>query len=177
MSITTYTTKDFKDRRSAWRTTTLFEETLHKDLVTEYTPLYALCDEEKSTSGLYSLKYLYLQLRDSQEYLFAQMYLGGWDHWQSICKSWTLSPHIEAWRKELKLKLRSEYLYKVREIASGDGPAALQAVRYLMEADGGGVGSSRARGRPSKGEKEAALKQELDEQKEVTSEALRLGLN
>jgi len=168
---------DFKDKRNAWRTTTLFEETLSKELVGEYEPIYSLVDEEQSASGLPSLKYLYLQARDSNEYLFAELYLGGWDHWQQLCKSWALKPHIEDWRNELKLKLRSEYLLKVREMAAGDGPTSLQAIKYLMEQEGGAAKASAKRGRPNKEAPlptDGELKRERDD---LHQEAQRLGLH
>lgn len=174
---TKYTLEDLKDARNAWRTTTLFEETISPDLKTKYPPLFSMCDEEYSSSGLPSLKYRYLQLRDSNEYLFAQTYLGGWGHWQLMVKSWALKSHIDNWRNELKLKLRSEYLNKVRDLSDGDGPASLQALKYLMEAEAGGVGSGSKRGRPSKGEKEKFLREQSMEEDEQREEAARLGLN
>lgn len=167
--------KDLKDKRNAWRTTTLFEETLAKDLVGEYEPVYSLVDTVQSDSGLPSLKYLYLETRDSNEYLFSELYLGGWDHWQQLCKSWALKPHIEDWRKELKLKLRSEYLLKVREMAAGDGPTSLQALKYLMDQEAGS-GTTAKRGRPTK-EAPLPTDQELRrERNDLHEEAARLGL-
>lgn len=174
---TKYTLDDLKDVRQVWRTTTLFEETCSPDLKLKYPPLFSLCDQEYSSSGLPSLKYRYLQLRDTNEYLFAETYLGGWGHWQAIVKSWLLNPHIEDWRNELKLKLRSEYLNKVRDLSDGDGPASLQALKYLMEAEAGGIGSGSKRGRPSKGEKEKYLREATQEEDDQREEAKRLGLN
>lgn len=167
--------KVFKDVRGVWRTTTLFEETCDRP---GYTPVYSLCDEEVSTKGgLPSLKYLYLQARDTQEYLFSELYLGGWDHWQYLQKSWALKPHIEAWRNELKMKLRSEYLLKLREIAAGDGPAALQACKYLYEQDCGLEKRGPKRGRPSKEEVRINLERETSEQANLKEEAKRMGLH
>jgi hypothetical protein len=173
---TKYTLEDLKDQRKAWRTTTLFEETISSDLRTKYPPLFSLCDEEYSTSGLPSLKYRYLQFRDTNEYLFAETYLGGWGHWQQLVKSWAIKPHIEDWRNELKMKLRSEYLNKVRDLSEGDGPASLQALKYLIDNEAGGNGASK-RGRPSKGEKEKYLREQTQEDEDQREEAKRLGLN
>lgn len=162
------TIKDLKDVRNVWRTASLFEETCED--ATKYPPVYSLGDQHGT---LPSLKRNFLDLGDLAEYTFAETYLGGWDHWLALQKSWVLKPHIEAWRNELRLKLEAAALAKIKDIADGEGPSALQAAKYLYErvqTDGG-----RKRGRPSKAEKDAALKKELRDSEDVRADAERLG--
>ena len=163
------TIKDMKDAIGRWRTANLFEETCDDPI--KYPPVYCLQDTHGS---LPSLKRNYLELGDLMEYTFAETFLGGWDHWQRINDSWILKPHIEKWRAELKIKVESESLAKIKEIAGGDGPAALAAAKYLYERARNSEGGKR--GRPSKAEKEAALQKELRDSEDVAADAARLGL-
>lgn len=163
------TIKDLKDVRNAWRTASLFAETC--DDPVKYPPVYSLGDQHGT---LPSLKRNFLDLGDLAEYTFAETYLGGWDHWQRITESWVLKPHVEMWRTELRLKLEAEAIATIKEIASGTGPSALQAAKYLYEKVNSG--ESRKRGRPSKAEKDAALKKELRDSEDVAADAARIGI-
>ena len=163
--------EQFKDVRHAWRTANLFEETCEDP--TKYPPVYTLKDSD--TSSCVSLKERYLAMGDLTEYNFANVYLGGWDHWQRICESYVLKPHIEEWRDQLKLRLRAETLAKVKEMAEGEGPSALNAAKFLLEELGGSTKPKR--GRPSKEEKEGWLKKESKSSEELAADAKRLGLS
>jgi hypothetical protein len=160
----------FKDSIGRWRTATLFEETCEDP--TKYPPVYTLKDSD--TSSCVSLKERYLQMGDLTEYSFANVYLGGWDHWVRICDSWILKPHIEEWREQLKLRLRAETLAKVKDMAEGEGPSALNAAKFLLE-ELGGSGKPK-RGRPSKEEKAGYLKEEGRTSDETQRDAERLGI-
>ena len=116
-----------------------------------------------------------MDLGDLAEYMFAETYLGGWDHWLLMQRSFVLKPHIEKWRAELRLKIEAASLAKLRDMAEGEGPQALQAAKYLYERVAGD-NASRKRGRPSKAEKEAAIKRELRDSEDIRADADRLGL-
>lgn len=164
------TIDDLKDVRGCWRTASLFEETC--DDPTKYPPVYSLGDQHGT---LPSLKRNFLDLGDLAEYAFAETYLGGWDHWQQLQRSFVLRPHLEKWRAELRLKIEAASLAKLRDMAEGEGPQALQAAKYLYERVSSETGS-RKRGRPSKAEKEAALKKEIRDSEDIRADADRLGL-
>lgn len=161
----------FKDSIGRWRTANLFEETCEDP--TKYPPVYTLKDSD--TSSCVSLKERYLECRDLTEYQFANIYLGGWDHWLRVCDSYVLKPHIEEWRDQLRLKLRAETLEKVKDLATGEGPAALTAAKFLLEELNGRTPKSQ-RGRPSKEEKIGYLKEEGRTSDETKRDAERLGI-
>jgi hypothetical protein len=162
--------KEFKDSVLRWRTASLFEETC--DDPAKYPPVYCLADSD--TSSCVSLKERYLECRDPTEYQFAMIYLGGWEHWLRICDSWILKPHIEEWRDQLALKMRAEAIAKIKELAQGEGPNALQAAKVMLDL---GRGTGTKRGRPSKQEKEGFLRQSTKDSDTLKEDAKRLGIS
>ena len=115
--------------------------------------VYTLKDDDYDYNGkVYpSLKRLYLELEDTTEYDFATQYLLGWKHWQRITENKGLAPHIQEWRDELELKLRSRAVKQMLQLAS---EGSYQASKWL--ADRGW--DTRAAGRPTKSEKEKHAK-------------------
>ncbi len=73
------------------------------------TAIYTLKDEDYTYKGkkYISIKKKYLEMEDAVEYDFATTYFCSWGHWQRIAKNKLIAPHIEEWRNELDLKLRS----------------------------------------------------------------------
>src|SRR5574337_457896 len=67
--------------------------------------MYTLKDRNHEYKGvLYpSLKALYLEESDPTEYLFADKYLLGYQHWKRICRNKMLLPYVEEWREELEI--------------------------------------------------------------------------
>lgn len=165
---------DFKDVRGAWRTASLFEETCEDPA--KYPPIYSLKDSD--TSSCVSLRKLYLAIEDPTEYKFAEVCLGGWDHWLMICESWIVKPYIEHMRELLQEKLKYKYTRRIQDIAEeGEGPIALNAAKYLLELSNKGKHKDGAtRGRPSKLEKERLLKEEARDSDTIKKDAERLGL-
>lgn len=92
---------------------------------------YTIDDEDKTYEGrIYpSLKKLYLNMADPIEYEFATTYLLGWNHWEKMQGNKMIMHHIEEWRKELDLKLRSEAFRMIVD-ASEDN---YQAAKFLSE--------------------------------------------
>lgn len=127
-----------------------FETSLNKDNV-----LYTLKDHSITRNGksYHSLKQLYLEMEDVTEYQFANTYLGGWSHWKELCASPKISEHIEEWREELELKLRSRGMKAMIEKASEEKGTA--AAEYLIEKKW-----DKKRGRPSKQEKAQEAKKQ-----------------
>lgn len=125
--------------------------------------LYTLRDYDNN--GLPSLYRLYMELEDQTEWDFAQEYMDGWDHWETLCSCEWFKPHISRWRKELDLKLTAARLKAIIEDAKSASKTSFQSNRYLIEK--GWLPKDSPRGRPSKQE----IKNELDKR---ASEASRL---
>lgn len=118
--------------------------------------IYTLKDVDHEYQGkIYpSLKRLYLEVADPTEYKFATTYLAGWTQWQKISKNGAIKNHVEAWRIELEIKLRSEGVMAVRRHSQSNQPTAWSASKWL--ADRGW--DTRPAGRPSKDEVERETK-------------------
>lgn len=94
-----------------------------------------------------SMKRLYMEMADPTEYEFATTYLLGWKHWMRICENKLLRKHIDEWREELEVKLRSKAVMQVMKQAD---IGSFQSSKWL--ADRGW--DVRAAGRPTKLEQE-----------------------
>jgi hypothetical protein len=117
-----------------------------------YSPdsIYSLKDEDCEYKGkeFPSIKLLYLAEVTSPEdgeYEFANKYFLNWSHWSRICRNKRLKAHIDLWREELEIKLRSQGIKMVIDSAL-DG--SFQAAKWLADAGF----SKRKAGRPSKEE-------------------------
>lgn len=132
------------DDKGAMRTQSLFLE-----LGYNYNEaLFTLKDRDYETKGkVYkSLKQLYLASEDVIEYEFANTHLLGWDHWQRMVNNKQLTKHVEAWREELELKLRSQAVKDI--IAASGEEKGFQALKWLADKGWG----KRGVGRPTKDE-------------------------
>lgn len=106
-----------------------------------------------------SLKKLYLQVADPTEYEFAVTFLCGWKHWNRLCDNKAIRAHIDEWRFELEVKLRSQ---AVKEAITQSKSGSFQAAKWV--ADRGW--STRGAGRPSKEE----LEKEKKVQEHITND-------
>lgn len=146
----------FKDSGGRPITQSLFLEIGYTDRA-----CYTLNDEDKEYNGkVYpSLKKLYLEHEDPHEYDFATIYLLGWSHWQRLCNNKQLRKHIDEWRFELELKIKSQALRDIIDMSADD--KGFQAAKYLADKgwDKGSVG------RPKKDttEHDAKVQDHLDE--------------
>jgi hypothetical protein len=115
----------------------------------------------------FSMKRLYLEVSDPTEYEFASKYLLNWKHWQRICENKVLRKHIDEWREELEVKLRSQATYKIMQEAD---KGTYQAAKWL--ADRGW--DTRGAGRPTKLEKEKQSKINENIATEYGSDVVRM---
>ncbi len=115
--------------------------------------VYTLKEEDYEYKGkLYpSLKRLYIEMADVTEYEFANTYLLGLKHWKRICENKLLRQHIDEWREELELKMRSK---GVKEAIKAAEMGGFQAAKWLADRGWGNRGA----GRPSKEEIEREKK-------------------
>lgn len=160
----------FKDNRNQWFTTGLFFE-FKSDAVE---PMFVLKGNDRN--GLKSLKNIYLSWPHvpGYEYEFAEQVLGGWEHWLALQGSSRLKPHIDAWKEELLIKHKCKSVAAIVGMANDEEDKnRMQAAKYLAEK---GWAEKSSKGRPSKLEKEAALKAEINKNNEYDEDMARLGL-
>ena len=93
---------------------------------------FSLKDQDHHYGGetYISLKRLYLLHEDPIEYDFATTYLLGWHQWQRLCGNKSILNHIEQWREELELKMRSEGFKNILDTAATGN---FQASKWLTE--------------------------------------------
>lgn len=116
-----------------------------------------------------SLKALYLKEEDPTEYVFASKYLLGWQHWKRLCENKQIAKHIEEWREELELKIRSRAVQDMMNLCASEN-GNFSAAKFL--ADRGW--EKRGAGRPSKAEKERHTRIEEKITEEFDADVKRL---
>ena len=155
-----------KDAQGRFRTQSLFWEMRHPD----YPPVFTLKKYEHE--GCVSMYEKYMEIADPTEYQVAIRLLGSWDHWCKLKDRPWFQEELEGWRTELKVRLESERYYEAKEKAlNGD----LQATKWLATAYGETVKKPK-RGRPSLAEKQAALKQSIEDERDLREDAKIIGL-
>lgn len=115
----------------------------------------------------------FMEVADPTGYKWAIQYLGDYNHWVRLMKTSWFPEVVEIWKENLATKLRSEALWKVREIASGDSAQALPAAKYLAEE---GWQPKATKGRPSKEMVDKELKQLTQAAQAHDDDAVRIGL-
>lgn len=160
------TNSPFRDKNGQWLTRALFLETRSAN----FEPMFTLKDDD--FEGYPSLKKIYMAYSHVPgcEYDFANEHLGGWVHWCKVAGS-QIGPHVAQWREELTIKLKADAMKNIILSSLGDGAVALQAAKYIDSS-----GYNMKRGRPSKLEKEAKLKQDTAINKEIEEDLKRLKL-
>lgn len=115
-----------------------------------------------------SLKRLYLEHEDLIEYDFASEYLLGWNHWQRLCKNRVLRKHIDEWRFELELKLRSQAIKQIVDMTVDE--KGFQAAKYIANKEW----EKNSVGRPKKDTSEFDRKQDEKLSEEYSQDSNRL---
>lgn len=138
-------------------------------------PLYTL--KPYDHKGLPSLKRLYLEAEDPTEFDFACTYLEDYAHWERLCNTAYFRPHVEQWRKELALKLKSRALKAIiKDAVDGkyDANKFLVANGWIEKNEPGKA----QRGRPSKSEVKEELARQAEIEKSLMDDMERLkGIN
>lgn len=154
---------EFLDTMGRYKTQSLFLETAY-DPEAMFT--YDEVDKEYKGKTYYSLKRLYLEMEDVTEYDFVTRYLAGWNHWQKMLGNTRIRELIEECRNELELKLTSRYLKHIRELGANGN---YNAAKYIANKEYGS-----GKGRPSKLEKESALKKAMNIDNDTREEGARI---
>ena len=160
-----------KDSMGRPRTQSLFIEFKHD----KYPAPFTL--KPYDHKGRMSMYRKYMEIGDPTEYTQAIGLLGSWEHWKQLTNCEWFKPYIEKWRDELKVKFESDRYREMQDVAETHKgtTVGVQATRWLAERYSSSQPNVK-RGRPSKAEKKAALKEELEEQELLAEEAERLGL-
>ncbi len=154
-----------------WRTQSLFLEMYVPDAEERgIEPIFTFKPEDYK--GLPSMKKIYLQIADPTEYKTAIELLGYWDHWKKLLDCPWFMEHLDAWREELEIKLRSGAVKAMIETAQNEGSKGTNAAKWL--ADRGWKESKR--GRFSKQELERERKIAAGVETSVQEDLERLGL-
>lgn len=146
-----FTQSKYKNKSGQLLLKALFYETTLAD---KSSVVYTLKEQEHL--GYPSLYLLYMEENDPTEYKFATKHLYGWSHWESLTECNWFKPYVDAWRKELDVRLKSQSLARIMSEAKTGGRDAFASNKYLLE-KGWVKEPTHSRGRPSKAEiKEAA---------------------
>lgn len=134
--------------------------------------LFTLKDQDHEHDGTtyLSMKRLYLEFEDPTEYEFANSVLLGWKHWQRMCENKVIRKHIDEWREELEVKLRSQ---AIRDAIQEAKKGHFQAAKWV--ADRGW--STRGAGRPSKADVEHEKKVQARIDNEYSGDVVRMFAN
>lgn len=122
--------------------------------------------------GLINARRTFIDLNDPTGYKWALEYLGTWKHWEALQRAPWFVEAVSEWREELKIKMASESLTAIKEIADGSTSNALAANKYLVEQ--GWLKSGR--GRPSREELKGELKKRAEQLETTNNDLERIGL-
>lgn len=134
--------------------------------------LYTLKDVDHR--GYKSLYRLYMDMADVTEILFAESYLDGMDHWNTLTELSWFKPYVNRWRKELHLKIKALAFQRLREIAADEtNKACFSANRLLLE--GGWIDKElNGVGRPTKEKIREEAEKLFEQDKTYASDLERL---
>lgn len=159
----------FHNKSGALITKSLFLEEYNEKAYVQYTL------KTEDFGGYPSLYRLYMEESDPTEWKFVQKYLYSWEHWEMICETPWFKPHIARWRKELELKLRSEALTKIRQVAeSKENKSSFEANKFLLNGNWGNTQEGKKRGRPSKDEIRQEATRLVSEDQKINEDYKRL---
>lgn len=105
-----------------------------------------------------SIKQLYLDMCDPIEFDFANEYFLGYRHWKRIAANKVIAPHVEEWREELELKLRSQATAQMLDMSED----SFQAVKWLADKGWEKKGAGRPAKKAQEMEAELAKRVETD---------------
>lgn len=148
MQILSQETMDMmKDDIGRFRTQSLFLETNKEP---GFQPMYTFKDHDYK--GCKSAKQIYLACKDVTEYTAAMALVGSWQHWKKLLATEWFMKHLEQWREELEIMLRSEAVLSMFEKAQREDTVGYNASKFIVE--GKWKQEEKKRGRPTKEEVE-----------------------
>ena len=159
------------DPIGSYRTQSLFVETNG----TTDEPIMTLreVDIEYNGTVLPSLRKIYMETADPEEYEVAIKVLGSWEHWTRFFGNKKIMKYINQYRNELEVKIRSGAVKAMIKTAVEDGSKGTSAAKYIAEKGW----NKRKAGAPSKIEvkRELAIQTGIDE--ELEQDLKRIGIH
>lgn len=158
------------DHIGAFRTQSLFFETNKSKL----TPIMTLKRYDMEYKGvvLLSLHRVYMELADPTEYAVAMEVFGSWKQWLKLTGNKALLSHIEGWREELEVKIRSGAILALAHTAATEGSKGTAAAKYIAERGW----DKRKAGAPSKAEVNREMAIATGIETETAADLKRLGI-
>lgn len=164
-----------KDSQGRFRTQSLFWEHRHESYPAHFTTKrHAIERDGKKYISLYEK---YMEIADPTEYQVAIRLLGSWDHWQALLGSKWFQELVTEWRSELRVKMESQRYFEMIEVLENgntSAQAATHATKWLAERYT--PAEQKRRGRPTKEEKVAHLKDATRDAQDLAADAARIGM-
>jgi hypothetical protein len=107
---------------------------------------------------------------DPTEYDFANKYFEDFEHWELVANSPFLADHVASWRKELKIRIKSEAYKQIAQEAFMGGRNSFQANKYLYE------GSTPAKATKAERQAQEEIESLASDDKQLTADLVRLGI-
>jgi hypothetical protein len=166
-----YTKDDLTVLRNRKRTASLFYETNQTDAIPIFNLLYEWDITKKGVKYI-SMKKLYMECNDPTEVIFVEKYLIDWNHWVRLQNSKLIGPHIEEWREELSMRIRSSAIQTQIKLAEGGNQ---NAAKWLATKGW----ESKPKGKTKKAQAAATLRKTEDKKLDdfMKEDADRLGLS
>lgn len=168
-------TPSFKNASGQLYTKRLFFEQAYD--VNDKTPcIYTLKDEDFTLDDktYVSLYPHYLRMEDLTEYRFATTFFESYEHFSLLCNCSWFKPHIERWRKELRLKIRQNAIENIRAVARDEGSKNFFEANKMILSGMLEEKKGTSRGRPSKDEVSESVKEMAREDYSISKDYDRL---
>jgi len=165
-----FKTSQLKDSNNAPLTQSLFVETNG----TSKDPIMTLGDNDLKMGDktIYSLKKIYMEEQDPEEYKVAMRIFGSWAHWKRLLDNKKIMKYIRMYREELDVSIRSNAVRSLIASATQEGVKGISAAKYIAEKGW----KKRKAGAPSREEVKHELKVQTDMDSELEEDMKRLNL-
>ena len=159
------------DHSGSYRTQSLFLETNQSRLK----PIITLKEVDWEYKGevLPSLRKIYMEIADPEEYEVAIAVLGSWEHWLRLLDNKQVMKYIQQYRDELEIKIRSGAVKSLIQTAHFEGSKGTTAAKYIAEKGW----DKRKAGAPTKQEVHRELKIQTGISEDIEDDLERLGLH
>lgn len=165
----------YKTPTNSWFTKALFYEQYNMYTIEKrpsIKPVFTLYNDQP---GLINARKTFVELGDPSGYKWAIKYLGDYDHWRFLMECSWFREAYEVWMNELNMKLQSEAIDRIKEIASNPtDKQSLVANKWLASKPW--QEKTTNRGRPSKAELQGEMKRHVEALTAEEEDAKRIGL-
>ena len=114
----------------------------------------------------------FVNLGDPTGYKWAIEFLESYQHFEVLLNCDWFKSEFDKWVHEIEVKMRSEAIEKLREVAAGDSAQATVAAKFISTLDY----KKGSKGRPSNAEIKGELRRQVRIIEEESDDAARIGL-